>query len=69
MTITRSQLQQQRDSYREHANSRAHSASIGRALNEAATAIDQADAVLAREGIETLCIEGGDESGANGQEA
>ena len=58
MTITREQLRDLRDSLRKDANSRAHSASIGRAFNEAATALDQADAVLFREGIETIWDDG-----------
>ena len=53
MTITRDEIQRMRDTCREHAGYPDISSSMGRVLNQTATQLDQLDACLAREGIDT----------------
>lgn len=66
MSISRSELQEMRDRVRSH--SRGHSASLGRAANQAATHIDYLDAAMAREGIDCLS-EGCPQGKSDGEEA
>lgn len=57
MTITRDQLQNLRNSARNDA--KGHPGDIDRHLNKIATELDAMDAVMARDGIDTIWSDGG----------